>query len=723
MNRKIIPILAAFVTLFPRINYAQVAAPTAGTATPPAVNPLRTPELLAGPERPADFPKWLAEKKKWREDQIATLKFDAAEYNRPEFSWVAKNIIHTQMMIEDRYFYDPVSGKYTVDRYLDDLTKRFGGIQSVLIWPSYPNIGIDNRNQYDMIADMPGGIPGVKQMVADFKRRGVRVLFPIMFWDYGTRDAGATMPENLSKLMLEIGADGLNGDTMPGVGEDYKTSYIQTKYPLVLEPELGMKNLKMVEWNTMSWGYWTYGAIPGISMYKWLEPRHMVHVNRRWGTDKTDDLQYAFFNGVGYTAWENVWGIWNEIPELHAESIRRTTKILRQFSDVLSSSAWEPHTPVLQGTVFASKFPGAKQTLWTLINKSDNLAKGRQIALPYQPDTKYYDVWNGTELNPERDGDKVYLSFDIEHQGYGAIVSTTETATNADFQPFLNEMNAAAKVKLASLSKTWRPIQQKIVDIQATKRADKAPKEMVLVPAIKYYSFESTGVYIEGDALPSASGIQYPGESTPGRSHKKSIDINAFYIDRHPVTNAEFKKFMDASKYQPKEKHNFLKDWVNGSFPKGWDNKPVTWVSLTDARAYASWAGKRLPHEWEWQYAAQGKDGRTYPWGDTADSTQVPTIHKDRNMAPPDDINKFPKAASPFGVTDLVGNVWQWTDEYADEHTRFAVLKGGSNYKAQGSRWYFPQAYEVNKYGKYLLMYDGRDRSARIGFRCVTDAE
>jgi len=88
-----------------------------------------------------------------------------------------------------------------------------------------------------------------------------------------------------------------------------------------------------------------------------------------------------------------------------------------------------------------------------------------------------------------------------------------------------------------------------------------------------------------------------------------------YWIDKYPVTNAQFKKFLDATHYHPQDDLNFLRDWKEGNYPSGWESKPVTWVSLEDARAYAAWTGKRLPHEWEWQYAAQGSDGRAYPWG------------------------------------------------------------------------------------------------------------
>src|SRR5579871_4536933 len=143
------------------------------------------------PSQPSDSAPWLAEIKQWRAERRTRIGYNGSEYDRPELNWTQHSFVQPQMMVEDRLFYDPVAMKYTVDRYLDDLDRRYGGIDSVLIWPVYPNIGIDNRNQFDLLHDMPGGVAGLKQMVADFHRRNVRVLFPVMAWDTGTNDYGS----------------------------------------------------------------------------------------------------------------------------------------------------------------------------------------------------------------------------------------------------------------------------------------------------------------------------------------------------------------------------------------------------------------------------------------------------------------------------------------------------------------------------------------------------
>lgn len=135
-----------------------------------------------------------------------------------------------------------------------------------------------------------------------------------------------------------------------------------------------------------------------------------------------------------------------------------------------------------------------------------------------------------------------------------------------------------------------------------------------------------------------------------------------------------------------------------------------------------------LPHEWEWQYVAQaGIEYRLYPWGNEWDESKVPEVYSGRERLypdhPPADVDANPAGRSPFGVYDLVGNVWQWTDVYQDEHTRAAIIRGGSYYQPKNGEQYFPQAYRNDEHGKYLLMSASVDRCATIGFRCVKDTE
>jgi len=661
---------------------------------------------------------WLADLKHWRHEQLIRMGYDGSQYDRPELKWTQSSFVQPQMMIEDRYFYDLESGKYTVDRYLDDLERRYGGIDSVLVWHTYPNIGIDNRNQYDLLHDMPGGVEGLRRMIQDFHRRGVRVLFPIMLWDQGTRDIGMPNWEATARAMAEIGADGINGDTLGGVPRSFRVASDSTGHPIALEPEGGPSD-EALAWNNLTWGYWKYPFVPMISKYKWLEPRHMVNVCDRWNRDKTNNLQYAFFNGVGYESWENIWGIWNQITARDASALRRIAKIERTFAALLISPGWEPHVPTLRYGSFASKFPGRGVTLWTIVNRNEYDLSGPEIEVPYQTGARYEDLWNGQELKPEVSGKKASLSFMMEAHGYGSVLVVDQAQVTPGLTQFIGEMHELAQTPLRNLGHEWQFLPQHIVEIPSTRPAMAAPEGMVKIPEGDF-EFEVSGIEIEGGNEVGVD-VQYPWEDSPRRHHQHGMHIKSFYVDKYPVTNADFRKFVEATHYQPQDAHDFLRDWKNGTYPDGWSLKPVTWVSREDARAYAAWAGKRLPHEWEWQYAAQGTDGRIYPWGNEWNASAVAPPDKGRDMRAPTNVDAFPKGASPFGVWDMVGNVWQWTDEFADEHTRAALLKGGNYYHPQGSLWYFPEAYRLTEHGKYLLIAPSKDRSGSIGFRCVVD--
>lgn len=664
---------------------------------------------------------WVRELTDWRREHLVRIGYDDANYRRPELQWAQRNFVHAQMMVEDRYFYDPVAGKYTVDRYLDDLEARFGGIDSVLIWFVYPNIGIDDRNKTDLAHDLPGGLEGLKGAVDDFHRRGVRVFLPTMPWDHGTREPEQSDWQAIAALVKAVGADGINGDTYNGVPRAFFDACDALGCPVVLQPESTISSEEQLIWNVQSWGKKAPNeVIPPVAKWKWLEPRHMINYENRWGRDRNHDLQYIFFNGIGYNAWENVWGIWNQLTPRDAETLRRIAAIERQFAAAMVSLDWRPYERTLQAGVFASRFPTSGYTLWTLVNRNEYAVTGEQIALPYRDGTQYYDAWHGVPLQPRLDGDRAVFDFALEGRGFGALLALAPGAALDGLDAFLARMRELSSVPLQSLSAQWRSLPQQLVPIEPTRRVAEAPPGMLAIPAGSF-DFVVGGVEIEGQTW-EGNDVQYPWEDSARRHHRHRLQMHAFFIDRTPVTNAQFREFLDASGWRPRDPHNFLRHWVDGAPPPGWDNKPVTWVSIEDARAYAAWAGKRLPHEWEWQVAAQGHDGRRYPWGNDWDASMVPAVNRGRTLTAPADADAHPAAASPFGVLDLVGNVWQWTDEYTDEHTRAAILRGGSSYQPQTSHWYFPQAYRLDQHGKYLLMAPCKDRSGSVGFRCVVDS-
>ncbi|WP_149194163.1 SUMF1/EgtB/PvdO family nonheme iron enzyme [Luteimonas suaedae] len=662
---------------------------------------------------------WITELVDWRREHLVRIGYDDANYRRPELQWAQRNFVHAQMMVEDRYFYDPEAGRYTVDRYLDDLEARFGGIDSVLIWFVYPNIGIDDRNKTDLAHDLPGGLEGLRGAVDDFHRRGVRVFLPTMPWDHGTRPPEQSDWDAIAALAKAVGADGVNGDTYNGVSRAFFDAGDAIGHPLVLQPESTISAEEALIWNVQSWGKKVPdGPVPSVAKFKWLEPRHMINYENRWGRDRNNDLQYILFNGVGYNAWENVWGIWNQFTPRDAETLRRIAAIERQFAPLMVSLDWRPYAPTLQPGIFASRFPGDGMTLWTLINRHESGVDGEQLVVPHRDGRRYYDVWHGEELAPRLAGEDAVLAFAFEARGFGAVLALDAGSEIEGLDGFLAA--ARARPSLRSLSAQWHSLPQRLLEIAPTAPVVEAPEGMVAIPAGDF-DFVVGGIEIEGNHWDGVD-VQYPWEDSPRRGHRRRMQLPRFHIDRHPVSNREFRAFLEASGWRPRDGHNFLRHWHDGAPPPGWDDKPVTWVSIEDARAYAHWAGKRLPHEWEWQYAAQGGDGRRYPWGDQWDPHAVPAPGFGREAPPPADVGAHPGGASPFGVLDLVGNVWQWTDEYRDAHTRAAILRGGSRYRPQTSHWYFPQAYRLDQHGKYLLMAPCKDRSRCVGFRCVVDA-
>ena len=149
------------------------------------------------------------------------------------------------------------------------------------------------------------------------------------------------------------------------------------------------------------------------------------------------------------------------------------------------------------------------------------------------------------------------------------------------------------------------------------------------------------------------------------------VHVDAFYIDKYEVTNAQYKEFIDANPQWQKgsilgKYHNdkYLKFWQGNNYPPGRENHPVVYVSWYAAMAYAKWTGRRLPTEAEWEKAARGRlVGAKYPWGDEIDSTRANYGGELGDTKP---VGSYPP--NDYGLYDMAGNVMEWCLDTYDEN-------------------------------------------------------
>jgi formylglycine-generating enzyme required for sulfatase activity len=239
----------------------------------------------------------------------------------------------------------------------------------------------------------------------------------------------------------------------------------------------------------------------------------------------------------------------------------------------------------------------------------------------------------------------------------------------------------------------------------AESRVGKEPNPMVLIPA---------GEFIMGT-----------DERLPDEGPQHKVTLKAFYFDKYEVTNLQYEQFIKATNRRSPI------HFRNRTFPEGKADHPVINVTWEDARDYCAWAGKRLPTDQEWEKAARGTDGRTYPWGNEFDwrKANVPARWKDSPMfGDTTPVGAFEAGRSPYGVYDMSGNVWEWTDSWytaypgnkvASENygERYKVLKGGS--------WFDCSFYQCGISAPVFnrAFFAIKTKNDSFGFRCAKDAK
>jgi len=710
--------------------------------------------------------------------------FDNSMFLRTDLQWMkSRYIMLLQFAWDDRY-YDYSRQRYSYYKSLfeyDDLT---GGYDVFTIWPTWPRLGLDQRNQWDMYRDIPGGLEELKKQSAFAHSHGKKYFISYNPWDEGTRKEDQM--NGMETLLRATDADGVVLDTKGSSSIDLQTAADKVKPGIIMYSE-GMAVPKDMPGIVSGRVHDALVMPPPLNLNKFIKPDFAIFRVLQLADDRIHrELACAFFNGYGVEINTMKPGRAGWIREEFAY-MGRTTRILRENDAVFHNDRWIPLVPTLADSVWVNQWQGSGKTLYTIFSLRTSGFRGPLISIPEVPDSLHYvDLWNNCEISPRKpEGktkgqpglevnlepfDKDYLGtrregsvgcvalfpklLRIEKEGQGFQISASrgdrivvwdqapsyackgvEYPVTGCYLPYvkgssmrliqlfagnelIDETGSAYRAPglpeygtihiVTSAAEQAKP--RPVTWVSRTKKAKTAPAGMLEIPAGNYR------FYSKRDEKAAEAFIPFPDHGDTVTSGMKK-----FFMDQYPVTNRDYSDFLAASGYIPDDTSCYLRHWGPGRNPGDTIfNMPVVYISPEDAKAYCRHYGKRLPSEKEWQYAAQGNDMRTWPWGNGFDSTLCNT-----NLNHETEVNAFPKGASSFGIRDLIGNVWQMTnDVYYDGAYYYRIIKGGSYYHPTQSIWYVTGG-PVPAYHPEMLLQiaPGLDRNATIGFRCVKDSD
>lgn len=570
---------------------------------------LDTAKILAAPDDPAEWPAWRDALRRWRVEAAERVEYDGSAYDRTELAWTRRCFSIALVWLWDEMLYDHAAGLFTPERFCDESEREFGGFDGVVIWHAYPVIGIDERNQFDFYRD----VPGIRELVAAFHERDVRVFVDYNPWDVGTRREDVDDAAAVARLVRWLDADGVFLDTMKEALPGLRAAVDGARPGVAFEGESTPPLARVCD-HHLSWAQWfSDSAVPGVLRTRWFEQRHMLHHTRRWNRSHVEELHSAWLNGVGMLVWENVFGAWVGWNERDKALLRAMLPVQRRYADLLATGEWTPLAAHGGGTpprVVASRWTDEATTLWAVANGSDEPFSGPLI---------------GADVDVT-----------LPPRGIAAYVGSEQVMIAPAGES--SEFPARLPVRIPA------PVARSEAVPDGFAESPPPPERITAV-----FRRRETGTY--GDA-------PYVDEwkPLPPRLHD-FVEVERETVAERPTAIARLEVADETG-------------------------APLTGLDLAEARAYAASVGARLPTEHEWQLAAEAG---------------------------------LLERAEPL--------VWNWTEsEHTDGRTRFAILKGGSAWRVEGSDWYVDGGPQEPRYSlKLLLPGGGLARSPRIGFRLAVD--
>ncbi len=698
----------------------------------------------------------------FRDRYLYDLKsFNDSLYKRKDLAWIRESYLAVLQMAWDREFFDRFTGKYTYPDVIKKGIELFGNIDIYGLWPTWPRLGLDQRNQWDMYRDLPGGTPQLRSFIKMSHLADTRFFIAYNPWDKSTRNEDHL--KGMAQLLAETGADGVILDTMGSSASELQAAADSVSKGVIMYSE-GMAIPKDMPGIVSGRVHNAIYLSPELNLNKLIRPDFAIFRVCDVGEDILHrEIAISFFNGYGTELNMFRPGGRGDNYRNDLDYLSHTTFILRQNNDAFLDNDWTPLIGTTLDNVYVNRWRSGDKTLFTILNMRPEGVTGKLFSIDSTDGKHFVSLWNHENVLPVSEQGKVYLPANAPGwpalftgtrsegsvdciAGFPGILKTVLTGDslnisgggqgdlviwkgNPSYQAFHKEFTLShdttirirdifgyyeGKIVL-QLVKDKRLKDENVLfkkggnpwiisKVVRTGRSRVIPPDMVLVPG-SLFSFKVAG---------SDNFIPYPAESRP------AVRIDSFLIDKYPVTNSQYYEFIMSTGYRPVDTTRYLRNWQEGTFRQGQDKYPVVYVSYEDMTAYAAWAGKRLPTEAEWQLAAQGTDNRKWPWGNDFHGTYCNNGF-DRSTP----VDAFVKGLSPYGAADLVGNVWQLTNDlYFNGTDYFAMIRGGSYYKPESSWWYLqggPQP--LDKTQMLLMVSQAFDRSATVGFRCVKDID